>query len=86
MKRDVEIRVIEVANLIINSKLTIRQIAEKYGVSKSTIHVDLRHRLLEIKPSLVEEVDEVLMYNQEQRCYRGGAATRELKKHKKWIS
>jgi putative DeoR family transcriptional regulator, stage III sporulation protein D len=85
MKRDVENRVVEAANLIINSKLTIRQIAEKYGVCKSTIHVDLRYRLLEIEPSLVEEVDEVLTYNQEQRSYRGGAATRKIKETQKRI-
>jgi putative DeoR family transcriptional regulator, stage III sporulation protein D len=85
MKRDIENRVLEAANLIINSKLTIRQIAQKYGVCKSTIHVDLRCRLLEIKPCLVDEVDEILMYNQEQRCFRGGAATRKIKESKKML-
>ena len=41
MKEYIEERAIEIANYIIEEKATVRQAAKKFGVSKSTIHMDV---------------------------------------------
>ena len=40
MKDYIEERAIEIANYIIEEKATVRQTAKKFGVSKSTVHID----------------------------------------------
>ncbi|MCM1273552.1 MAG: sporulation transcriptional regulator SpoIIID, partial [Clostridium sp.] len=56
---------------------TVRQAAKKFGVSKSTVHMDVAERLQYINPSLAAEVRKVLDKNKEERHVRGGMATRE---------
>ena len=41
MKEYIEERAIEIANYIIEEKATVRQAAKKFGVSKSTIHMEV---------------------------------------------
>ena len=41
MKEYIEERAIEIANYIIEEKATVRQAAKKFGVSKSTVHIDV---------------------------------------------
>jgi len=41
MKDYIEERAIEIANYIIEERTTVRQAAKKFGVSKSTIHVEV---------------------------------------------
>ena len=41
MKDYIEERALEIANYIIENKATVRQTAIQFGVSKSTIHVDV---------------------------------------------
>ena len=41
MKDYIEERAIEIATYIIEEKTTVRQAAKKFGVSKSTIHIDV---------------------------------------------
>ena len=41
MRDYIEERAIEIANYIIQEKATIRQTAKKFGVSKSTVHIDV---------------------------------------------
>ena len=41
MKEYIEERAIEIANYIIEEKATVRQTAKKFGVSKSTVHIDV---------------------------------------------
>ena len=41
MKEYIEKRAIEIANYIIEEKATVRQTAKKFGVSKSTVHIDV---------------------------------------------
>ena len=41
MKEYIEERAIERANYIIEEKATVRQTAKKFGVSKSTVHIDV---------------------------------------------
>ena len=41
MRDYIEERAVEIANYIIENKATVRQAAKKFGVSKSTIHVEV---------------------------------------------
>lgn len=41
MKDYIEERAVEIAAYIIDAKATVRQTARKFGVSKSTVHIDV---------------------------------------------
>ena len=41
LKDYIEERAVEIANYIIEEKATVRQTAKKFGVSKSTVHIDV---------------------------------------------
>ena len=77
MKREVQTRVTEAAKYILKTGATVRACAEVFGVSKTTIHKDMRERLPELSPSMARRVDAVLRRNREERHIRGGQATRE---------
>ena len=77
MFRDNEIRCIELGKYIVETKSTVRQAAEVFSVSKSTVHIDVTKRLSEISPALASAVYEVLQENKAQRHIRGGLATKQ---------
>ena len=77
MKDYIEERVLELANYIVETNSTVRATANKFRVSKSTVHKDVTERLLEINPALAHEVKEVLDNNKAERHLRGGMATKE---------
>ncbi len=77
MKGIVEERAIELAQYIIENGATVRAAAKKYGVSKSTVHMDVTERLKKINPSLYAQVREILEINKAERHIRGGMATKE---------
>ena len=70
-------RVTEAAKHILKTGATVRACAEVFGVSKTTIHKDMRERLPELSPSMARRVDAVLRKNRDERHIRGGQATRE---------
>lgn len=70
-------RVLDEAYYIIKTKKTIREIADIFSVSKSTVHKDLHERLLEIDPILYNEVDSILKYHIDIRHIRGGESTKK---------
>lgn len=76
MKGNMEDRAAALAQYIIESGATVRAAAEKFGLSKSTVHKDLVDRLPLFQPGLYRQVKEVLERNKAQRHIRGGAATR----------
>lgn len=76
VKREIYIRVTEAARHILATGATVRQCAEKFGVSKTTIHKDVRQRLQKIDPGLFREVSDVLEKNRRERHLRGGMATK----------
>ena len=76
VKREIYIRVTDAARHILATGATVRQCAERFGVSKTTIHKDMRKRLKEIDPGLFAEVSAVLDKNRRERHLRGGMATR----------
>lgn len=69
-------RVINESNYIINTGKTIREVAEIFGVSKSTVHNDVRKRLLEIDKIMYEKVSSVLEYHIDIKHIRGGESTK----------
>lgn len=77
VKREIYLRVTEAARHILKTGETVRQCAKRFGVSKTTIHKDMRDRLREIDPALFADVSEVLEKNRRERHLRGGMATRE---------
>ena len=81
MKDYIEERAVEIAYYIIEHKATVRQTAEAFGVSKSTIHKDCTDRLGQINPSLAKEVRGILDINKKERHIRGGMATKEKYLH-----
>lgn len=65
------------AEYVIENEATVRATAAYYGVSKSTVHKDLTHKLKYLNPSLYKSVKSVLEKNKSERHLRGGEATRK---------
>lgn len=82
MKDYIEERVLSIANYIIETNSTVRAAAQKFKVSKSTVHKDITERLTEVSPQLAASVKTVLDENKAQRHIRGGLATKEKYSHK----
>ncbi len=76
MKGYIEERVREIAEYITATGATVRQAAAEFGVSKSTVHKDMRDRIEELNPLMARRVREVLQKNMDERHIRGGIATR----------
>ena len=83
MRINITNRVIQLADHVIATGDTVRSAAEKYGISKSTVHKDVSERLKHIDISLYREVKKILDFNLSERHLRGGKATKEkyAKKH-----
>ena len=65
------------AQYVIDTGATVRQTAAHFGISKSTVHMDVAERLKKVNPYLYKEVRRVLDINKEERHIRGGMATKE---------
>lgn len=70
-------RIYQEANEILTTKQTIREIAKKSGVSKSTVHKDLKERLLELDEEKHGQVSEIFQEHIETRHIRGGESTKQ---------
>ena len=71
-----EERAERLALYIIENQTTVRAAAQKFGISKSTVHKDISERLPQFNRTLYTQVKEVLEVNKAQRHIRGGLATR----------
>ena len=76
MGNDISLRVLKEADYIIDTGKTIRDLADIFKVSKSTVHKDLHERLLNIDREKFDKVDTILKYHIEIRHIRGGESTR----------
>lgn len=76
MKEEMEKRASALALYMIETGATVRAAAQKFSISKSTVHKDLTQRLRQCNYSLYTQVRVVLDRNKEQRHIRGGLATR----------
>ena len=67
----------ELAVYLIENQTTVRSTAERFGISKSTVHKDVSEKLPRINPVLSEEVHMLFEKNKSERHLRGGEATRQ---------
>ena len=81
LRQDVHQRVLKAARYILESGATVRACARQFGVSKTTIHKDMRFRLRRLDGELYRQVDGVLRRNLQERHLRGGEATRQKYMH-----
>ncbi|MEA4902706.1 sporulation transcriptional regulator SpoIIID [Desulfitobacterium sp.] len=77
MQEYIRKRVLDIGNYIMESSATVRQTADVFGVSKSTVHKDVTERLPLINEKLAMEVKQILESNKAERHIRGGEATRK---------
>lgn len=76
MHDDKDDRARRLAVYMIESGGTVRSAAQKFGISKSTVHKDLCEILPRTSPALFAQVRSLLDQNKSQRHIRGGMATR----------
>jgi putative DeoR family transcriptional regulator (stage III sporulation protein D) len=81
MKAYIEERAIAVGRYIIKSHSTVREAAKRFGISKSTVHKDVKDRLAKINPTLAKDVSKILEINKAERHIRGGMATKQKYLH-----
>ncbi|GHU45963.1 hypothetical protein FACS1894120_1850 [Clostridia bacterium] len=67
----------KVGEYILETKCTVRTAAGKFGVSKSTVHMDITKRLPMVNAKLYGEVEKIVQLNKAQRHFRGGESTRQ---------
>ena len=71
------------AKYLVESNETVRGVAKKFNISKSTVHKDITVCLRNVNPALYSCVKEVLEKNKSERHIRGGEATRKKYLNKK---
>lgn len=76
MENNISYRVMNEANYMIETGKTVREIADIFSVSKSTVHKDLHERLLKIDKKKYNDVDKILKYHIDVRHLRGGESTK----------
>jgi len=77
LKGNIEERAQDLALYIIENRTTVRAAAQKFGISKSTVHKDLAERLPAFNRTLYLQVKQILDENKAERHIRGGIATRK---------
>ena len=77
MGNDITKRVILEAEYMIETGKTLREIAKVFGVSKSTVHKDLKDRLKSIDNGLYLEIQKILKYHTDIRHIKGGESTKK---------
>ena len=77
MNKDLLTRGRKEALYIVQSKKTLREVAKVFGISKSTIHKDMKERLKKISPELFRQVRNVLEEHLEIRHIKGGETTKQ---------
>ena len=77
MADTIDQRACELAVYMIETGATVRCTAQKFGISKSTVHKDLQNRLPRYNKVLYQQVRVVLEKNKNERHIRGGMATKK---------
>ena len=79
-------RVNDIADYIIDTKKTIRETAKVFKVSKSTVHKDMKERLMIINVTKYKIIQKIMDEHNQVRHLRGGEATRKLFLRKKGVT
>ena len=69
-------RCIILGEYLVANNSTVRAVANKFGISKSTVHKDITQILKTHNQELFKEVKAVLEKNKQERHLRGGNATK----------
>lgn len=77
MNKDIQKRVLNEANHVLNTKETIRKTADKFNVSKSTVYTDLSERLKKIDNNLMNEINNIFKDHDRVKHLRGGEVTKQ---------
>ncbi|MEN6349443.1 MAG: sporulation transcriptional regulator SpoIIID [Syntrophomonas sp.] len=77
MQNYIRKRAVKIAKYILQTSHTVRQTAEVFGISKSTVHKDVSERLPRINQEMADQVKNILDKNKAERHIRGGEATRQ---------
>lgn len=77
MQNYIRKRAVRIAQHILQTSNTVRQTAEIFGISKSTVHKDVAERLPRINREMADQVRFILERNKAERHIRGGEATRQ---------
>ncbi len=70
-------RVKKEASYLIKTRVTIREVANYFNISKSTVHKDLQERLKIISPEYYLLVREIVQKNLSLRHIKGGETTKQ---------
>ena len=74
-------RCVVLATYLIENRTTVRSVATKFGISKSTVHKDITQSLKRVNKPLYIEARKVLEQNKQERHIRGGEATKRKYTH-----
>ncbi len=69
-------RAVILGKFIAETGSTVRFAAQRFGISKSTVHKDVSKRLKSIDAELFGKVSAILNHNRATRHIRGGMATK----------
>ena len=69
-------RCVVLATYLVENKATVRAVATKFGISKSTVHKDITSSLEKVNKPLFLEARKILEQNKQERHIRGGEATK----------
>ncbi len=75
-------RCVILASYLVENNSTVRAVATRFGISKSTVHKDITHVLKKVNLPLYNEVQIILEKNKRERHIRGGEATKKKYSHK----
>ena len=81
MQKEIEKRVLKEANILLNTKKTIREVADIMKVSKSTVHNDMRKRLKSINNELYLDINTLFLEHIKVRHLLGGLSTKKKYKN-----
>lgn len=70
-------RCVLLATYLVENKATVRAVAARFGISKSTVHKDITQNLKRVNRTLYEQAKEILDLNKKERHLRGGEATKQ---------
>ena len=74
-------RCVILGEYLVEHRSTVRAVANRFNVSKSTVHKDVTQVLRSVDTELYSRVKKVLETNKMERHIRGGEATRKKYKH-----
>ena len=70
-------RCVILASYLVENRSTVRAVAARFGISKSTVHKDITQNLKKSNKTLYYEVQSILEQNKKERHIRGGEATKK---------